>query len=295
MPEDTCPVRWLGQQAVVTLPEYIDRSNANRVREQLLLVINRGAVVLIADLAATASCDYSGADALTRAYRRAAASGTELELVVIAGVVRRVLSLTGLDRLVSVYPTLEAAVAGAGRPEAPGEPATAASTPAVPGPARPVRAAAADRADRAEELLDWTVSNIFNVGMSLQAAAGLPRDLTARRITEAVGRLDDAVREIRHHAFAERGQQMHPGLAWRRPDLDEHFELTAHRTALLHQRVAQTARALRSVAADTAALLEQRADLLAQPGRIDYPTEIKQWQVIADEAEQMAERWEQRP
>jgi len=97
-------------------------------------------------------------------------------------------------------------------------------------------------------------------------------------------------------AFAERGQQMQPGLARRRPpDLDEHFELTARRTALLHQRVVQTARALRSAAADTAALLEQRADLLAQPGRIDYPTEIKRWQVIADEAAQMAERWEQRP
>lgn len=89
MSEGPCPVRWLGQLAVVTLPEHIDRSNADRVREQVLLVINRGAVVMIADLAATVSCDYSGADALTRAYRRAAASGTELELVVTAEVVRR--------------------------------------------------------------------------------------------------------------------------------------------------------------------------------------------------------------
>ena len=71
MPEDTCPVQWTGQQAVVTLPECIDRSNADQVREQSLLVINRGAAVLIADLAATVSCDYSGADALMRAYHRA--------------------------------------------------------------------------------------------------------------------------------------------------------------------------------------------------------------------------------
>jgi len=27
---------------------------------------------------------------------------------------------------------------------------------------------------------------------------------------------------------------------------------------------------------------------------MDYPTEIKRWQVLADQAEQMAERWEQR-
>ena len=266
MPEDTCPVQWLDQQAVVTLPEHIDRSNADRVREQLLLVINRGAVVLIADLAATLSCDYSGADALARAYRRAVASGTELELVVIDHVVRRVVSLSGLDRLVSVYPTLEAAIAAAERPETPGEPASAATPPAAPGRADPVRAAAAQRADRAEDLLEWAVSSIFNVGMSLQAAVDLPGNLTKQRITEALGRLDDVVREIRHHVLAEHGQQRQRDLAWRRPpDLDEHFELAANRTALLHQRAAQTARAVRSAAADTATLLEQQADLLGQP------------------------------
>lgn len=199
MPENTCPVRWTGRQAVVTLPECIDRSNADQVREQLLLVINRGAVMLIADLAATLSCDYSGADALARACRRAVASGTDLRLVVIADAVRRVLGLTGLDRLISIYPTLEAAAAGAECREVPGEPAPAA-TPA------PVRAAAAERAPRAEDLLDWAASSIMTVSMSLQAAAGLPRDLAAPRITDAVRRLDDVVREIRQHGCAGNGQ-----------------------------------------------------------------------------------------
>ena len=49
-----------------------------------------------------------------RAYQRAIANGTGLRLVVIADIVRRMLSLSGLDRLVSVYPALEAAGAGAG-------------------------------------------------------------------------------------------------------------------------------------------------------------------------------------
>ena len=140
--------------------------------------------------------------------------------------------------------------------------------PAAPGRANPVRAAAAQRADRAEDLLEWAVSSIFNVGMNLQAAVDLPGNLTKQRITEALGRLDDVVREIRHHVLAEHGQQRQRDLAWRRPpDLDEHFELAANRTALLHQRAAQTARAVRSAAADTATLLEQQADLLGQPGR----------------------------
>ena len=58
--EDIYPVRWAGKQAVVTLPEDIDLSNACQIREQLLTVINRGAAVLIADMTATISCDYAG-------------------------------------------------------------------------------------------------------------------------------------------------------------------------------------------------------------------------------------------
>ena len=108
---DTYPVRWMGRQAVVALPEHIDVSNASQIREELLWLINRGAAALIADMTATLSCDQSGADAVMRAYQRALASGTQLRLVVTAQIVRRALDLRGLDRLVSVYPTLEAAAA----------------------------------------------------------------------------------------------------------------------------------------------------------------------------------------
>ena len=111
MLEDIYPVRWAGKQAVVTLPEDIDVSNAGQIREQLLRVINRGAAVLIADMTATLSCDYAGGEAVIRAYQRAVISGTDLRLVVTAQIVRRVLSYNGLDRLVSFYPSLEAAQA----------------------------------------------------------------------------------------------------------------------------------------------------------------------------------------
>jgi anti-sigma B factor antagonist len=289
MAEDTCPVRWTGRQAVVTLPECIDVSNACCAREQLLLAINRGAAVLIADLAATVSCDYAGTDALMRAYQRAAANGTDLRLVVIGDVVRRVPALSGLDRLVSVYPTLEAAVAaGAEYGDGRDEPTTAATI------ADRVRAAVA-RADCAEQLLDRAVTTIFTVGLSLQATVGLPRGPAAQRITDALGRLDDVVREVRDHRFAGYGEPAQPGLAWRPPpDLDEHFARTASRTASLHQRVTQTARAVESAAAETAGLLEQRADLVGQPARVDYRTDSKWWRVIADQAAELAERWENR-
>lgn len=293
MSEETCPVWSLGQLAVVTLPEYLDRSNAGRVREQLLLVINRGAAVLIADLAATVSCNYFGVEALERAYQDAIARGTELRLVVTDEVVRHELSLIGLDRLVLIYPTLKAAAAGGERQELPGECPTATATPAVQSD---LLRAAARRAARAEELLDGAVSTIFIVGVSLEAAVGQAQDLTSQRMTEALGGLDDTVREIRDHVFADQGEQIRPGLGWRPPpDLDERFERTVNRAAWLHRRAVQTARALHAAAADTAVLLEQRADLLEQPGRIDYPADIKRWRVIADQAAEIAERWERRP
>ena len=111
--KDSYPVRWTGRQAIVTLPEHIDVSNASQISEQLLSLINRGATALIADMTTTASCDYAGADAVGRAYQRAIVSGTQMRLIVTASIVRRVLSVNGLDRLIPVYPSLEAAVAAA--------------------------------------------------------------------------------------------------------------------------------------------------------------------------------------
>ena len=108
---DIYPVQWTGRQAVVTLPEHIDVSNAGQIREELLSVINRGATALIADMTETISCDHAGADAVVRAHQRAVISGAELRLVVTEQIVSRVLRLNGLDRLVSIYPSLEAATA----------------------------------------------------------------------------------------------------------------------------------------------------------------------------------------
>ncbi len=109
------PVQWSGQQAIVSLPEHVDVTNVAQLREQLLSLINRGAAVLVADMTATASCDHAAMDAIARAYQRAVVSGTQLRLVVAAPVVRSVLGIEGIDRLVSIYPTVAAALA-AGTP-----------------------------------------------------------------------------------------------------------------------------------------------------------------------------------
>lgn len=113
MSRDSYPVRWAGWQAIMTLPERIEVSNAGQIREEPLLVINRGATELIADVTATVSCDHAGADAVVRAYQRAVASGRQLRLVVTSPAVRRVLILNGLDRLIPICPCLAAAPAAA--------------------------------------------------------------------------------------------------------------------------------------------------------------------------------------
>jgi anti-anti-sigma factor len=109
--KDSYPVRWAGRQAVVVLPEHIGHANAGQVSEELLSVINRGADALIVDMTATISCDYTGADALLRARQRAVASGMEMRLAVTDRIVRRALSLSGLNHLISIYPSIEAAIA----------------------------------------------------------------------------------------------------------------------------------------------------------------------------------------
>jgi anti-anti-sigma factor len=109
--ENTPAVQWTGRRALVRLPDHIDVTNASQISEQLLSAINRGATDLVADLTATISCDHAGADAIGRAYQRAAANGTQLRLVVPADIVRRILSINGLDRLIPIYPSAQAALA----------------------------------------------------------------------------------------------------------------------------------------------------------------------------------------
>lgn len=354
VPDGPCPVRWTGRQAVVTLPEHIGVSNSGPIREQLLELVNRGAVVLIADMTGTVSCDHGGADALLRAYQRASVSGAQLRVAVTAQIVRRVLDASGLDRLVSIYPSVQAAIAAAipgviplvprpgkgqgedqvsprrRRAAAPRNRSQAAGVTAavvwglvdalddgvvltgddgvvvlanrraedmfgyVPGeligqpveslvpadlraahislragyaqqptarpmaararlPGRrkdgstfPVRvslspvptatgrfilavirdvtadlpradladlaraAAAAEQARRSRGLLDRVVNGLLHVGLSLQAAIDLPQDVAVQQIADALRRLDDTIREIHDHMFADRDDDEPP-------------------------------------------------------------------------------------
>jgi anti-anti-sigma factor len=109
MTEERFPVSWYGQTAVVGLPAEIDLTIADGAREALLAVLNQGARGLVVDMTSTTFCDSAGITALVRATRRAAANGATMRLAATAQPVLRVLSLVGIDRLIDVYPSVNAA------------------------------------------------------------------------------------------------------------------------------------------------------------------------------------------
>jgi len=312
--DDAFPVEWNGRQAVVTFPGRVGISNVDQLRDRLLAVINRGAAVLIADMTGTMSCDHAGVEAIARACQRAGINGTRVRLAATAPAVRRVLAIEGLDRLVSIYPSVEAAAAAErgsewlrGNKAAISAATTRSVTPTVlwqlldalgdglllvdhngkialvnrrcaemfgyrreqltglpvdalvpsdvraahqgfragrarlvalrnDGATLPVeitlspvhtasdtfvlavirdatvperrndlldlaQGAVADQPQVTRDLLDRVVNRLFQVGLSLQAASGLPGDVARKRLAEAFEQLDDTIQEIRNYAF----------------------------------------------------------------------------------------------
>jgi anti-sigma B factor antagonist len=110
------PVSWSGQTAVVRLPAEIDLTKSDAVREALLATLNQAALALVVDMTATTFCDSSGITALVRAARRATATGATIRLAVTAPPVLRVISLVGIDRLIDIYPSVDAARASLSDP-----------------------------------------------------------------------------------------------------------------------------------------------------------------------------------
>jgi anti-anti-sigma factor len=99
---------------VVTTPAEIDITTADQLRAALLHAAGNRHPVVVADMTGTRFCDSAALQALTAAYERARADGGELRLVTpAAGTVPRVLALTGIDRFIPCFASLEEALAKA--------------------------------------------------------------------------------------------------------------------------------------------------------------------------------------
>jgi anti-sigma B factor antagonist len=105
------PVELVNGVPVVAAPEEIDITNAPDLRSALLEAAADGHGRLVADTTRTRFCDSSGLHALLAAHKRTQAEGGELLLVIPSTAVLRVFAVTGIDRMIPNFTSLDDALA----------------------------------------------------------------------------------------------------------------------------------------------------------------------------------------
>ena len=110
MPDVSSPSGVISAVPVVTAPEEMDITTAYRLRGALAAAV-RGHATVVVDMTRTHACDTAGLHVLVRAHRRALAHGGELRLVAPRPDVRRLFAVTGLDRVIRHFASLDEALA----------------------------------------------------------------------------------------------------------------------------------------------------------------------------------------
>jgi anti-sigma B factor antagonist len=95
---------------VVTAPEEIDVTNADRLRAALREAVAHGHAIFVVDLTRTRFCDSAGLHVLTLAHKRALSKGGELRLVIPSATVLRAFAVTGVDRVIPHFATVDEAL-----------------------------------------------------------------------------------------------------------------------------------------------------------------------------------------
>lgn len=110
-PDASFPVELITSMPVVTAPEDIDITNAAGLRTALVQAAALGRGTLVVDMSQTQFCDTAGIHALVSAHKRARAEGGQVLLVIGGAAVHRIVSITGLDRVIPTFQSLEQALA----------------------------------------------------------------------------------------------------------------------------------------------------------------------------------------
>ena len=111
MQDGRFPCEMVDGVPVVAAPEEIDITNAPELRSALLEAAAHGHRTLVADLSRTQFCDSSGLHTLLAAHKRATAAGGDMLLVLPGNAVLRVFTITGVDRIIPNFRSLEEALA----------------------------------------------------------------------------------------------------------------------------------------------------------------------------------------
>jgi anti-sigma B factor antagonist len=111
VPESECRFQLTSGVAVVTASADIDIGTVSHLRTALLQAAIGGQPNVVVDMSQTRLCDSAGLNLLVRAHKRALTRGGELRLVVPAGaVVRHVFAVTGIDRVIPQFDSLQEAL-----------------------------------------------------------------------------------------------------------------------------------------------------------------------------------------
>jgi anti-sigma B factor antagonist len=97
---------------IAELTGELDIASAPALRDQLLSVLRPGSSRLVMDLSKVSFCDASGLAVLVNTARRARLLGGFLRLAAVSPQAGRVLNITGLDRHLAIFPTVQAAITG---------------------------------------------------------------------------------------------------------------------------------------------------------------------------------------
>jgi anti-sigma B factor antagonist len=96
---------------IVTLPTKVDLTNSAAAGAGLFEAATDVGRVIIADMTGTTFCDSSGLRMLLAAHDHAATAGCALRVAVTPGTaVSRVITIVGIDRVLSVYSAVSEAL-----------------------------------------------------------------------------------------------------------------------------------------------------------------------------------------
>lgn len=118
----TVDVRTLGRAEVLGLRGELDYESVTQLHEAVNAVLGDRPELVIVDGTALTFCDSSGIGGLIRLYQGVSEAGGALRLAALPGSVARVVTLTGLDQVMTMHPdvadALAAGRAGSGPPTA---------------------------------------------------------------------------------------------------------------------------------------------------------------------------------
>ena len=110
MPGPTFLVELAGGVPVVKTPQEIDVTNADGLESALLAAASNGHKRFVVDMTGTRFCDASSSHVLAAAHRRALDEGRQMLLAVSNALVLRVFALTGIDRMIPSFASLDDAL-----------------------------------------------------------------------------------------------------------------------------------------------------------------------------------------